>query len=567
MSKRAVIYARKSAEGQKVATLEQQLERGEVWCQDKGHTIIDTLADTYTGTELERPEMDKLRQMVKDGLVDVVVIWKYDRLSRNDMDAGFLMYEFDKAGVTVESVSEPSIDNSDEGRLLRGIASWHADRERKAILQRTSDGRRARVARGLPLPGRSPLYGYKWRADKGVYEVNPDTAPIVVKIFNWAAEGVAIRQICRRLKDEGILSPLGAALWSVTSVMHLIDNPAYYGKAAAMRWKTDTTHDRKKGKDGHTLKKPRRTLTKGTPLPAGAVPALVSEELAMKAQEMRQARGGNHRRIHPMRLLEGFVFCGDDGYRCRVNYVRGRPYYACIFSHGTPGRKCANTKSATQLDEQVWEDVVKQLDDISPLINHKERIYEAAKQEAEQWQEYMTKLQDEQRRLVDAYARTDDAMMQAMLRNRVAEIRSELEGTHDTKGVEATRNEKFAAMERAAEDRMKARRAIISAAGKVGSASVTVGEVEHIGKQLYEYERTQPGLTFEEKRIVLALVGCRVEIRRREGERGVGITVSLNPGIASERTLPEGSTIQFIGPHDDEKTDDKVTPKLSSVRG
>ncbi len=539
--KRVAIYARKSTEHQKEATLEYQVEQGELWCAEHGYNVIAILEDTYTGTELERPEMDKLRQMVKDGLVDVIVIWKYDRLARKMMDQGFLLYEWERAGVIVESVKE-NFDDTPEGQLLRQVIAWMAEREHKTIMERTAIGRRKRVEGGKPLFSDKPLYGYLVRDDRAGYVRDPLTAPVVERIFQMAADGVSLREICRTLVAEGVPAPRGGKLWPETTVQRILENPAYWGKYTALRLTADKTPNRKIGKDGRRLKNPRTIMQAGIILPEGTAPALVSEELAMRAQGKRRGRGGQSRRIHPLRLLEGFVFCGDDGYKCRCSYIGGYPRYTCPYGNIIPSMRCSNTKTATQLDEQVWEDVVKQLGHPEDILAHKRQAYEALRDEALKWYEYAAKLQEEQNRMYKAWSEEEDETMKAMARNRLKQIEAELKGTKDEKGVEAKRDELAEMANQAAED--------MSLAGYALTQAKWSAEGD---------------LTMEQKRIILKLVGCRVEMKRRE-ERGVSVTVSLNPGFGSEPTLRSGG---FYHTEADE-AEEKVTPVLpasKSTRG
>jgi len=114
------------------------------------------------------------------------------------------------ASVTIELASE-DIDETDMGRNVRTLSGIMSRMERVEIRRRTQRGRKARVAGGKMLTAAFPLYGYLCadpeKGQRTRYIIDPETAPVVVRIFERAADGVSIRQIERELETERVPTP------------------------------------------------------------------------------------------------------------------------------------------------------------------------------------------------------------------------------------------------------------------------------------------------------------------------------------------------------------------------
>src|SRR5207248_9063182 len=118
--------------------------------------------EVHTGAELwERPRLTRLREAVREGVVNVVVAYALDRLSRDQRHVTLILAEAENAGVSIEFVTE-RLEDTAEGRLLLSIKGYLAEAERMKTRERTSRGRRSRVESGLPLAGPRPPYGYRW---------------------------------------------------------------------------------------------------------------------------------------------------------------------------------------------------------------------------------------------------------------------------------------------------------------------------------------------------------------------------------------------------------------------
>lgn len=118
--------------------------------------------DTFTGTKASRPELDKAKELLREG--DVLVITRLDRLGRSTKDLLMIVGDLEDKGVQLE-VLEQSIDTSSaEGRLFFVMVAAFAEFEREIMRSRTMDGLAAARARGR-LGGRKPKLSEKQIAE------------------------------------------------------------------------------------------------------------------------------------------------------------------------------------------------------------------------------------------------------------------------------------------------------------------------------------------------------------------------------------------------------------------
>ena len=121
------IYCRVSTEDQERegTSLITQMEACVNYCQEKNYEVIRKISETYSGLTLNRPKLNELRDSLDTGIIDVLVVYCIDRLTRDPNHGVILAEEFEKFGVTLEAVTE-TVESTDLGRLInyiRGYAS------------------------------------------------------------------------------------------------------------------------------------------------------------------------------------------------------------------------------------------------------------------------------------------------------------------------------------------------------------------------------------------------------------------------------------------------------------
>ncbi len=138
---RAAIYARVSTDLQeREHTVLSQLEALRTYLKKRGYVLIAEYVDEgYSGATLDRPGLDRLRDALRVGDMDVVVFHSPDRLARKAVYQGLVLEEMEKAGVRAEFLNYP-VDDSPESKMLLGMQGLFAEYERAKIMERTRRG-------------------------------------------------------------------------------------------------------------------------------------------------------------------------------------------------------------------------------------------------------------------------------------------------------------------------------------------------------------------------------------------------------------------------------------------
>ncbi|HMS38238.1 MAG TPA: recombinase family protein, partial [Arachnia sp.] len=160
----------------------------------------------FSGGTLERPGLQQLLADIEEGLVDVVVVYKIDRLSRSLMDFSKLVEVFDRAGVTFVSVTQSFNTTTSMGRLTLNILLSFAQFEREVIAERVRDKIRASRQKGMWMGGSVPL-GYVVK-DRKLVVHEPDAA-VVRSMFERFLRVGSATVLARDLRAEGVLTTKG----------------------------------------------------------------------------------------------------------------------------------------------------------------------------------------------------------------------------------------------------------------------------------------------------------------------------------------------------------------------
>ena len=243
---RCAIYTRKSvAEGleKEFNTLDAQREAGESYIQSQKHEgwiVVDKHYDDggFSGGNMERPALRELFDDIENGKIDIVVVYKVDRLSRSLMDFAKIIELFEKHNVSFVSVTQHFNTKDSMGRLTLNILLSFAQFERELISERTRDKMSAARRKGKWVGG-IPLLGYDIVPEGGAIEVNHSEAQTVRKIFSYYTENRSLLQTLSYLNENDIRTKQwktrkgvirGGNKFSLTTLNHLLKNMAYIGK-------------------------------------------------------------------------------------------------------------------------------------------------------------------------------------------------------------------------------------------------------------------------------------------------------------------------------------------------
>ena len=232
---RCAVYTRKSSEeglDMEFNSLDAQREACEAFIASQRAEGWVLVRDRYddggiSGGTLERPALKRLVADIEEGLVDVVVVYKIDRLSRSLVDFTKLVEVFDANSVTFVSVTQSFNTTTSMGRLTLNILLSFAQFEREVIGERIRDKVAASRRRGIWMGGWAPL-GYDIRDRKLV--VNPAEAQLVRRIFQGFVEMESSTKLVQVLHTEGVTNKRGRGL-TKSDVYRILSNRVYLGEA------------------------------------------------------------------------------------------------------------------------------------------------------------------------------------------------------------------------------------------------------------------------------------------------------------------------------------------------
>jgi site-specific DNA recombinase len=208
---RCAIYTRKSSEEgleQAFNSLDAQREACAAFILSQKHegwTVLPTLYDDggYSGGTMERPALKRLIADIEAGAIDVVVVYKVDRLTRALSDFAKLVEVFDRRGVSFVSITQQFNTTTSMGRLTLNVLLSFAQFEREVISERVRDKIAASKKKGLWIGGMPPL-GYEVKDRKLI--VNEAEARVVADIFRRYLTLKSVHALRDELADAGIKS-------------------------------------------------------------------------------------------------------------------------------------------------------------------------------------------------------------------------------------------------------------------------------------------------------------------------------------------------------------------------
>jgi site-specific DNA recombinase len=372
---RIAVYVRVSTSHQtQTQTIEQQLERLRTHSAAQGWQLADENIfrdDGFSGSTLNRPGLDRLRDRAGAGELDLVLLTAPDRLARKYVHQVLLIEELQQHNCQVEFLDRP-MSQDPHDQLLLQIRGAVAEYERTLIADRMRRGRLSKYRAGILLPWTRPPYGYRLHPERprdpsGV-RVEPAEAAIVTEIFaEYLQDGAGLICVAKQLYARGILSPTGKKRWGLASIRGVLTNPAYTGQVFAGRMQYRPGAVRRSAT--HLIGHPHQSATlkpQAEWIPVATIPALVTQEqfdLAQAKLTQNKSFAQRNNKAHQY-LLRALVSCGVCQLACFARTVAkaNYGYYICSGKaravHRRRDEKCsARFIPAQQLDEIVWQDL------------------------------------------------------------------------------------------------------------------------------------------------------------------------------------------------------------------
>jgi len=358
------IYTRKSTDenmGGDFTSLDSQREYCEAFIKSReaeGWRVfpVEYNDPGFTGGNMDRPGLKHLLSDARQGKIQVVVTYKYDRLSRNTKDFLHVLDIFDKHGIVYVSVTQPIDTGSSVGRLMRSILVDFSQFERELISERTRDKRSAMAKKGK-WAGGPPVLGYDADEETKKLGINAPEAKQVRILYETYLKTKSLSQAANFLNKQGLRMKMwttrdgnvrGGRRFNKSNLDYVLRNPVYIGKISH---KGDVHEGEHKG----------------------IVDPLIFERVSRMLKANGKKNTSPNQDKHNF-MLRGLVRCGACGQAMSPNfaYSKGRKYfyYKCISITKLDKSACP-TKSAParELERLV-------LDRIAFLGNQKEVVTE-----------------------------------------------------------------------------------------------------------------------------------------------------------------------------------------------
>jgi len=352
--------------------------------------------DGYSGAELIRPGLERVRDLAAEGLIQAVLVYAPDRLSRRYAYQILLIEEFARAGVETLFVRAPR-GSTPEDELLLQFQGMIAEYERAQILERSRRGKRYRARAGEVSVLSGAPFGYRFirKTDQSTayYQIDDEQAQIVQRVFDlYCVEGLSIGAIARRLNEQDIPTAKRRGRWERSVIWGMLRNPAYKGQACF----------------GKTAIAPRQRITRPIRMRGGIasrnsahherpredwitipVPPIVRKEIFALAQERLEANKTHApRRTVTPSVVQGLVSCAKCGYALYRTSTRSSAraihYYRCLGSDAwrrLSGSVCNNRPVRQDLlDEVVWTEIMRLLEEPNLIQNELDRRLAAARE-------------------------------------------------------------------------------------------------------------------------------------------------------------------------------------------
>ena len=371
--------------------------------------IMEFIDNGYSGTNFERPQVQKLIELVRANQIDCIIVKDFSRFGRNSIETGYFIERvfplFHTRFISISDDFDSSKFKGDTGGMdvaFKYLISEHYSRDMSI---KTKSAKYAKMQRGEYQSKICP-YGYRKSAD-GRMEPNPETAAVVQLIFQLAATGIGAAAVTRELFKRGIPTPgeykaahgqkyhdvsRSRGRWSGATVLRILEDERYIGSYVIGRRavvEVGGTRSRRKDRDKWFI------------IP-NHHPAIVDKELFEKVQavQRRFSLSAKKTREYP---LKGKVYCGCcDHALSRI--AQKRPFYMCRHSTADVNSRCRDVRAdAAGLEEAVLLTLKKQLEILLPVHEDGTIHLEATAAKCSEYEKQLEALKDQKQALFERY--------------------------------------------------------------------------------------------------------------------------------------------------------------------
>lgn len=300
---------------------------------EQGWELVDEYVDDgYSGTNFDRPEVQRLLEDAKNGRIDIIIVKDLSRFGRNYIQVGqYVDYIFPMYNIRFIALSD-NVDTADTNSsgmdmmpIMNVFNEWHSANTSKKIRAVIEANARAGKYRTTFAP-----YGYiKGTDEKRLPVVDEPAASNVRRIFEMRASGISPKKISEAFNEEGILIPTDyrcqrdgtttkkqtCHLWQTDIVKQILHNPTYLGHLVQCR----TTTVSYKNKKHVNRDESEQVIIRNTH------EAIISQELWDKCREVEASVSqGKRNKAGVTQPLSGLMYCADCGGKMRLAWNNTR---------------------------------------------------------------------------------------------------------------------------------------------------------------------------------------------------------------------------------------------------
>ncbi|MDF1510535.1 recombinase family protein [Robertmurraya sp. DFI.2.37] len=271
-------------------SLSAQKERLNAFAFSQGWEIVQYYVDEgISAKDMDRPELQRMLKGVKEGLFDIVLVYKLDRLTRSVIDLDHLLKEFSKYNVMFKSSTEVYDTTTATGRLFIRLVASMAQWERENLGERVRMGMLQKAQEGKWVINMAP-FGYDLDGIDRL-KINASEAALVKEIYSMYINGTGMHKIAKILNQRGLYTKKNKP-WSQGTVQYILTNPIYIGN---MRY-------------NYRINPEQYFEVKGV------IPEIVSTDEFEMVKKIIDSRVGYHpRRATSRYIFSGILKCGRCG--------------------------------------------------------------------------------------------------------------------------------------------------------------------------------------------------------------------------------------------------------------
>jgi site-specific DNA recombinase len=405
MNNRAALYVRVSTDEQTLGySLDAQEDELRKYANEQNYEIYDLYKDGgFSGKDFNRPDIQRLIQDAEEDKIDTILVWKIDRLSRNNADVLSLIDNVLKPRDKNIVITQGNINSAtNHGYMFISLFSTWAHFERANIIERVSMGMNKRAAMGEWNGG--SILGY-CSEDKKL-KVCSREKEIVQEIFNLRAQGLGYKAIVNIMNDKGVRTKRGKD-FSIAGVKSILSNQVYIGKIVWGKYRQWSSK--------------RRAGKKEPIIIDGIHEPIIDINLWNRVQEINEIHNktfSNNRNFNGNFFLTGILKCPQ----CNSGMVMSKSkkykqpgyhlYYMCQGYHSKGKSYCSsNLIKKEYIEEKLISIIAKLITDIDLVRDIFTEINRGASYKREQAEESLQRIKTEQKKVSTQLNKVDNDYM------------------------------------------------------------------------------------------------------------------------------------------------------------